>query len=101
MQCIGQGQCRFTVRAGPEQCVDRRAAVHELVAKAAGFGVYGVRADVDGRTRYRFELDATTPEQACEVVTVLFRAVYGLNWWAEVSAIRAAPYDGVQVLSWN
>jgi hypothetical protein len=101
MQCIGQSRCRFAVLAGPDACADQPEAIHELIGKAAEAAVYGIRAEVAERTKYRFEIDAATPEQACEIVTVLFRSVYGLNWWAEVSPIRGASFDYAEALSWN
>jgi hypothetical protein len=42
-----------------------------------------------GRTQFSFELLADTPEDACEAVTGLFRSVYGLHWWADVSRLPA------------
>lgn len=101
MHCIGDSDCRFEVVAGPDPWADRQEAINQLVMAAAQSGVYCVRADCSERTRFTFEIQATTPEEACEFVTVRFRSVYGLNWWAEISMKAVAPFEYAQALSWN
>jgi hypothetical protein len=73
------------------------------VAAAAQQGVCGVRASVCDGTRFTFEVEARTPEAACEFVTRLFRSVYGLNWWADVASLAAMPTSSVDPpsASWN
>ena len=77
--------------AGPDPAVDRQEAIDELVVAAVEHGAGRVRVETVARTEFTFEIAAGSPEAACELVTTIFRSVYGLNWWAEVSPVRLAP----------
>jgi hypothetical protein len=66
-------------------------AVAELRDAAAEHGAGRVEVDRSGRTEFTFELAAASPEAACELVTVIFQSVYGLNWQAEISPLRLGP----------
>ena len=90
MRCIDDGLGDFLVLAGPDPCADRPEAVHEFRVEAKLAGVRGLRVSFDGRTEFRFEVDADSPESACSLVTTLLREIYGLNWWAQVVPLCAA-----------
>ena len=66
--------------------MDRPDLVSTFEAEASLAGITTARLDAGGRTRFAFELEADSPAEACELVTALFRSVYGLNWWADVTA---------------
>ena len=87
MRCLGAGFGRFHVVAGPDACVDRPELVAELRAEASRAGISTVAVERSGGTRFAFEIGAESPQSACSFVTSLFQAVYGLNWWADVTAL--------------
>ena len=66
--------------------MDRPDLVSAFQAEASLAGISADRQDASGRTRFAFELEADSPADACELVTALFRSVYGMNWWADVTA---------------
>jgi hypothetical protein len=90
MRCLDDGVSDFLVLAGPDPCADRPEAVAEFRSNAGRAGVRALRVLQTSQTQFRFELDADSPESACSLVTTLFREVYGLNWWAQVTSLCAA-----------
>jgi len=98
---MGNESSRFLVLAGPDPCVDRAEAVEEFRTEAELAGVNGLRISLGEKTRFRFEVEAHSPESACSLVTTLLRAVYGLNWSAEVVSLCAAQRALAQAASWN
>jgi len=100
MSCVGGG--RFLVVAGPDACVDRPESVAALRKEAARAGLEIARTSTGGgATRFEFALDAGSPAGACEGVTELFRAIYGLNWWAEVTALCGEQSPAARAARWN
>jgi len=91
----------FLVLAGPDPCADRPEAVQEFRIEAVRVGVRGLRVSSGGRTEFRFELDADSPQSACSLVTALFREIYGLNWWAQVVPMCAARAAIAEAAVWN
>ena len=102
MKCIGDRPARFRVVAGPDACVDRRELVAEFREEALGAGIEKVWMQERGGTRFAFELDADSPESACTFVTGLLRSVYGLHWWADVTAApEPMSTPRAQATAWN
>jgi hypothetical protein len=101
MHCMGEDLGRFRVVAGPDPCVDRPELVADLQAEASRMGITRVLVEASGRTRFTFEADAPSPESACELVATLLRSVYGLNWWADVTALCPALSPQAQAAAWN
>ena len=98
MHCIG-GHSSFRVVARPDPSVDRPQALDELRLAAAEYGVERIDVSTLRPTEVTFEIEAGSPEAACEMVTVILRSVYGLNWDADVSPLRAGVRSAVAV--WN
>jgi hypothetical protein len=91
MHCLGDICWRFRVVARPDPAVDRLESVAELRSAAAEHGAQDLEVEHADRTEFTFELAAGSPEAACELVSVIFQSVYGLNWQAEVSPVRLGP----------
>jgi hypothetical protein len=91
MHCVGDTCWCFRVVARPDPAADRVEAVAELRHAVAEHGAGPVEVDRSDRTEFTFELAAASPEAACELVTVIFQSVYGLNWQAEISPVRLGP----------
>ena len=101
MHCVGDSPNRFLVLAGPDPCADRPEAVEDFRLEADQAGVEGLRIKLGDQTRFRFELEAQSPESACSLVTTLLQAVYGMNWWAEVVSLCAAQRAIAEAAVWN
>jgi len=101
MYCMGAATSRFHVVAGPDPCVDRPESVAEFRCEAARAGITAVGAHASTGTRFTFEVEAGSPESACETVTTLLRSVYGLNWWADVTALCSSESAPARTAAWN
>jgi hypothetical protein len=101
MRCLGGGLGRFRVAAGPDPCVDRPETIAEFQREASRAGIQALRVESGSSTRFTFEVDAPSPEGACELVTTLLRSVYGLNWWADVAAVCPAQSPQARTAAWN
>lgn len=101
MHCIADSPSRFLVLAGPDPCADRPEAIQDFRIEASLAGVQGVRISQGARTTFRFEIEADSPESACSLVTTLLRAIYGLNWWADVVPLCAARRAIAEAAAWN
>jgi hypothetical protein len=101
MYCVGAVEGRFRVVAGPDRCVDRPESVTEFRSEAARAGITTVGVQASSGTRFTFEVEAPSPESACEIVTTLLRSVYGLNWWADVTALCPSESALARAAAWN
>ena len=100
-QCRGAGFGRFQVIAGPDPCADRSESVAEFLAESSRFGITAVGVQTSDRTRFTFEVEAESPERACERVTTLLRSVYGMNWWADVTSLCSTRSPQALAAAWN
>lgn len=91
MHCLGDTCWRFRVVARPDPSVDRHEAVVELRLAALGRGAERIDIITERPTEVAFEIEAGSPEAACELVTDIFQSVYGLNWRAEISPVQVRP----------
>ena len=101
MYCMGDIKGRFHVVAGPDPCVDRPESIAEFQSEAARAGITAVGVHADNGTRFTFEVEAGSPGAACETVTTLLRSVYGLNWWADVTALCPSQSALARAAAWN
>jgi len=101
MYCMGSSEGRFHVLAGPDPCVDRPESIAEFRSEAARAGITAVGAHASSGTKFTFEVEAGSPESACEIVTTLLRSVYGLNWWADVTALCPSESAQARAAAWN
>ena len=101
MRCMGRDSGSFRVVAGPDPCVDRAESVSEFRAASSRAGITRVLVDTTDATRFTFEVKAPSPECACEFVTTLLRSVYGMNWWADVTALCPALSPQARAAAWN
>jgi hypothetical protein len=98
---MGEELRRFHVVAGPDPCVDRpeSAAAFRAEATLAGIAPVGMQASCG--TRFTFVVEVPSPQSACELVTTLLRSVYGLNWWADVTALCPSLSLEARAAAWN
>jgi hypothetical protein len=102
MHCLGETCWRFRVVARPDSSVDREDAVNELRLAAVRRGADRIDVAAGTPTEFVFEIEAGSPEAACELVTDIFQPIYGLNWQAEISPVQVWPTgDAARQAAWN
>ncbi len=90
----------FRIEAGPKAEHTSSDGELRLRVALAGIGVGSLRVPTSDEMVYSFDLEASTVTEALERATKVLRAVYGLDWWANV---REIPRGKVMALlsTWN
>jgi hypothetical protein len=93
----------FKIVAGPNPGVDRADAEPQLRSALRKSGAGRIRSSSQPDKHYSFEMRAERVGDVFEAVTRVFRAVYGLQWWAEVIQLSDNPsvQDQARRARWN
>lgn len=100
MSDLGEVAWRFRVVARPDPAVERRASLAGVRAAVLARGAQRLDLSSTDPVEFRFEIQAGSPEAACELVADIFQPIYGRSWQAELSPVRVWPTAACNA-AWN
>jgi len=91
----------FSIEAGPKTEHVSSDTELRLRAALAGTGAWSLRVLTAHETVYSFDLEANTVSEALERATTVLRAVFGLDWWANVREVPRGREVMARSATWN